>query len=92
MLMDIEFDPDKDRSNIAKHGISLARAAELEILAFVEDDRNAYGEVRYRAWGWLEGKYYYLAFTSRQGAMRAISFRRAHQKEIDRYVPQATRR
>jgi len=26
----IEFDPEKDRQNIAKHGISLARASELE--------------------------------------------------------------
>ena len=90
--MDIEFDPAKDQANIAKHGISLARAAELEILTFVEDDRNAYGEVRYRAWGWLEGKYYYLAFTSRNGMVRAISLRRAHQKEVDRYAPQASRR
>ena len=85
--MDIEFDPAKDQSNIAKHGISLARAAELEIITYVQDERNAYGEVRYRAWGWLDGRYYYLAFTSRNGRMRAISLRRAHRKEIDRYVP-----
>jgi uncharacterized DUF497 family protein len=90
--MEIEFDPAKDQSNIAKHGISLARGAELEIIAFVEDDRNAYGEVRYRAWGWLDGKYHYMAFTSRNGVMRAISLRRAHRKEIDCYVPQASRR
>jgi len=47
----IEFDPAKDEANIAKHGVSLARAADLEILAFIEDDRTDYGEVRYRAWG-----------------------------------------
>jgi uncharacterized DUF497 family protein len=87
--MEIEFDAAKDQSNIAKHGISLARAAELEIIAYVQDDRSAYGEIRYRAWGLLEGKFYYLAFTSRDGRMRAISFRRAHKKEIKRYVPQA---
>ena len=33
--MDVEFDPAKDAANIAKHGISLARARELDILAFV---------------------------------------------------------
>jgi uncharacterized DUF497 family protein len=87
--MDIEFDPAKDQSNIAKHGISLARAAELEIITYVQDERTAYGEVRYRAWGLLDGKFYYLAFTSRDGRMRAISFRRAHRKEIKRYVSQA---
>jgi uncharacterized DUF497 family protein len=57
--MPIEFDAEKDRANIAKHGISLARAADLEI----------------------------LAFTDRQGALRAISLRRARRKEMDRHVP-----
>ena len=47
--MPIEFDTEKDRANIAKHGISLARAADLEVLAFIEDERRDYGEARYRA-------------------------------------------
>ena len=47
--MEIEFDPDKDAINLATHGISLARAADLEILAFIADDRGDYGETRYRA-------------------------------------------
>jgi uncharacterized DUF497 family protein len=29
--VEIEFDPAKDAANIAKHGISLARAADLEV-------------------------------------------------------------
>jgi uncharacterized DUF497 family protein len=85
--MQIEFDPAKDEINIAKHGVSLARACDLEILTFIKDDRNDYGEVRYRAWGLIDGKAYYLAFTDRDGTLRAISLRRAHQKEIDRHVP-----
>jgi len=84
--MEIAFDPAKDEANVAKHGISLRRSGELEILAFVEDDRNAYGEIRYRAWGLLDGQYHCLAFTYRDGRVRAISLRRAHKKEIDRYV------
>jgi len=85
--MKIEFDPAKDETNIAKHGISLARAGELEILAFLEDDRNDYGETRYRAWGLIDGKAHCLVFTDRGGVLRAISLRRAHQKEMNRYVP-----
>lgn len=85
--MAIEFDPAKDETNIAKHGVSLSRAAELEILAVIEDDRNSYGEVRYRAWGLIDGKAHCLAFTDRAGTIRAISLRRAHKKEMDRYVP-----
>lgn len=85
--MEIEFDPAKDQQNILKHGVSLSRAADLEILAFIEDDRVEYGETRYRAWGLIDGQYFCLAFTHRQGRVRAISLRHAHQKEIDRYVP-----
>lgn len=86
--MEIEFDPAKDAVNIAKHGVSLSRAVDLNILVFLEDERNAYGEMRYRAWGLLDGKAHCLAFTSRDGAIRAISLRRAHKKEMDRYAPQ----
>lgn len=53
--MQFEFDPAKDEVNIAKHGVSLARAVDLEILAFIEDDRTDYGEVRYRAWRLIGG-------------------------------------
>lgn len=84
--MQIEFDPAKDEANIAKHGVSLARAADLEILAFIEDDRNDYGETRYRAWGMIDGKAHCLVFTDRNGTIRAISLRRAHKKEMDRYA------
>lgn len=84
--MDIEFDQTKDAANLEKHGVSLARASEMEILAFIEDARQSYGETRYRAWGKIDGAYHCLAFTYRDGRVRAISLRRAHQKEIDRHV------
>jgi len=85
--MEIEFDPAKDADNIAKHGVSLARAADFEILSFLEDHRAAYGETRYRAWGMIDGVAHCLAFTFRAGRIRAISLRRAHKKEMDRYAP-----
>ncbi len=67
--------------------MSLALAGDLDILAFIEDDRNDYGEIRYRAWGTIDGEYYCLVFTHRGERVRAISLRRAHKKEVDRYVP-----
>lgn len=88
--MKLEFDVGKDEVNVAKHGISLARSVDLEILAFIEDDRNDYGEVRYRAWGMIDDRAHCLVFTDRNGALRAISLRRAHKKEMDRYVPNET--
>jgi hypothetical protein len=85
--MDVEFDPAKDEANIAIHQISLSRAADLEVLAFQQDGRFDYGETRYRAWGLIDGASYCLAFVNRNGRLRAISLRRAHMKEMRRYVP-----
>lgn len=82
--MDIEFDPAKDAANIAKHGISLARAGELEVLAYVDDARFA--EPRFRLYGLIDGKAYCVAGTRRNGAIRVISLRRAHAKEMKRHV------
>ena len=83
----IEFDPAKDDTNIAKHGISLARAEDMSVLAIIEDDRHPYGETRYRAFGMIDGMAHCLVFTERSGVLRAISLRRAHAREMKRYVP-----
>ena len=79
--MALEFDPAKDAANIAKHGVSLSRANELAVVAIVPDDRFA--EPRFRAYGYLDGLPYCLAYTWRGANMRAINLRRAHQEEVD---------
>jgi uncharacterized protein len=84
--MQIEFDPDKDAINRAKHGVSLSRAVDLEILAYVEDLRFA--EPRFRLYGLIDGEAHCLAGTDRDGAIRVISLRRAHAKEMRRYAAQ----
>ncbi|MGZ8369823.1 MAG: hypothetical protein ACXWVH_02080 [Caulobacteraceae bacterium] len=43
----ILYDPAKDEINRRKHGVSLARAADLEIAIAVEDARRDYGESRF---------------------------------------------
>lgn len=83
----MQFDPAKNDANIAKHGVSLERATEMDIRAVLEDDRRDYGETRYRAFGFIDGVAHCLVFTDRQGALRAISLRRAHDKEMKRHVP-----
>jgi uncharacterized protein len=80
----IEFDPRKDAANIAKHGVSLALAAELEIIAVIADERFA--EPRFRAYGLIGGVHHCLAFALRDGNVRAISLRRAHMKEYRRHA------
>ena len=82
-----DFDPAKEAVNLSKHRVSLARWIDLDIKVTFIDDRRDYGEVRYRAYGFIDGVAYYLAFTNRDGKVRPISLRRAHMKEIRRYVP-----
>jgi uncharacterized DUF497 family protein len=82
--MEIEFDPAKDAANIEKHGISLARAVELDVLALIEDDR--FEEARFRIYGLIDGLPYCVAGTHRGAKVRIISLRRAHRKEIDRHA------
>jgi uncharacterized DUF497 family protein len=69
---------------LEKHGISLARAADLVPLAFVEEDR--FGEPRYRIYGLIDDAPHCLVATDRGNKVRAISLRRAHAKEIRRYA------
>lgn len=87
--MRIEFDPAKDAANIAKHGVSLTEAASLDLTsaAVVADDRRDYGEPRYRAFNRIDGQGFCLVFTNRGDVVRVISFRRAHEGEMRRYLP-----
>jgi len=39
--MIIDYDQVKDEANRQKHGISLERAGELDVLALLEDDRKS---------------------------------------------------
>jgi uncharacterized DUF497 family protein len=82
----IDFDPAKEAINLSKHGVSLARWVDLDIAVAFVDDRYDYGEVRYRAYGYIDGVAYCLAFTNRDGKVRPISLRRVHTKEMKRYV------
>jgi uncharacterized protein len=44
-----------------------------------------YGEIRYRAFGTIDGVLHFLAFTYRSGVLRAISLRRANRREAKRH-------
>ena len=84
--MDVEFDPAKDALNIANHGVSFADFEGFDNQPVVLiDDRFNYGEVRYRAFGRIAGAGFCLVHTVTATGIRAISFRRAHEKEMRRY-------
>lgn len=77
------FDDAKDAANIAKHGVSLALAFEMDMDATVtiEDRRFAYDEDRWITIGPIEGELYVLAHTYRDDEIRPISLRRAGKSE-----------
>lgn len=86
--MRIEFDPVKNKGNQAKHGASLALAADLDweaALVWV-DDRLDYAELRMIALAPETDTLYYVAFVDRGDTRRIISLRRANRREVKHYV------
>ena len=89
----IVFGSVKDKANIAKHGVSLGRAETMFVDdALIEiDDRRDHGEPRWILYGEIDGHLHVLAFTVRQGITRAISLRKANDRE-QKYAAQQRRR
>lgn len=85
--MEIDFDPDKDAINRAKHGVSLELATGMDLEAALRfaDERHAYGETRRLAIGPIAGRLHVLVYTLRGDTVRAISLRKANDRERRRY-------
>ena len=86
--MEFEWDEDKRRINLQKHGLDFAHAH----LAFTEDaltiidDREDYGEDRYVLLGLMRERVVVVAFTVRGDVIRIISMRKANKQEQKSYV------
>lgn len=83
--MEIEFDPAKDAANVEKHGVSLARTGQLEIVAVTENSRAEDSERRFRIYGLLDGEAFCAILTWRVGNARVISLRKANRMESKRH-------
>lgn len=83
--MPFDFDPAKEAINKAKHRMSLSEAEhfDFDTAIIMEDDRERYGEQRFRAIGQLRnsGRIVVLIYTFRGGILRPISIRKAEPKE-----------
>jgi hypothetical protein len=84
--MNFEYDPNKSRSNVEKHGIDFAQAQALwsdpnlvEIQVRTED------EPRYMVIGRIGDKHWSGVITYRGNAIRIISVRRSRQEEVNLY-------
>lgn len=86
--MRIDFDPTKDKLNVAGHGLSLSLARELaweEALVWV-DERYEYDEIRMIGIVPEGNRLYYVAFVDRGKTRRVISLRHAERREVKHYV------
>ena len=85
--MNIGFDSAKDAANLAKHGVSLALAMQLEWNSALTwaDTRRAYGETRQCALALLGECLFFAAFVDRADGRRIISLRKANNREKARY-------
>ena len=85
--MEVSYDPAKNDHNLAIRGLSFDKVVEFEFetAVFTIDTRRDYGEIRHRALGLLDGRVHALVFVETQNGIRVISFRKANNREVNRY-------
>ncbi len=86
--MEFEWDPEKNRANIEKHGIDFEDAIAIfegRVLEKIAAARD-FGETRFMAFGVTDGRELTVIYTPRgEGRRRIISARRAHRSERKAY-------
>jgi uncharacterized DUF497 family protein len=85
--MHIEFDANKNQTNIRDRGLSfeLAKQFDFDSALIWQDKRKPYPEVRFTALGLLDGRIHSLVFSETAKGIRIISFRKANKREVKRY-------
>ena len=81
--LEIEYDEAKRLRILQERGLDIAKSDQVFAGDYVQqlDDRRNYGEIRYRVWGFLDGKRISLVWTPREGRYRIITMRQAHGPE-----------
>lgn len=86
--LEFEWDAEKERINLKKHGVSFLTAAAIFDHATLQkvDDRQDYGEERLIALGQADLNVYRVAFTWRgENRIRIINAKRARKNEQEAY-------
>jgi hypothetical protein len=84
-MVEIEFDPAKNRKNIQQRGLPFALAAEFDWTTALIAASDRRGESRFFAIGYIGNRLHALVFKTNRTAIRVISLRRANKKEVKRY-------
>ena len=87
MAIEFEWDENKNRNNIEKHGIDFSDAISAFDYHYLQriDDRFEYGETRYILLGRLNDGTIVLVYTKRHDQIRIISARQANKNERKAY-------
>jgi len=90
MNIRFEWNDEKRKSNIRKHGIDFVDAAKIieGAILTMEDNRFDYGETRYISLGLLEGRVIVVAHTESDDVIGIISARKATKYEEAIYFDQ----
>ena len=87
--MRYEWDPEKDRTNREKHGVSFAEAATVfldPLQVTVVDERYSIEELRFRTIGYAStNRLVIVAHTDREKRVRIITARQATPRERRQY-------
>ena len=87
--MDITFDPVKSERNARERGLPFDRVYDFDFDTAViwPDVRFDYPEPRFVATGLIGGRVHVVCYTpTAAGGIRVISFRKANDREVGRYV------
>ena len=85
--MDVVYDPRKSDQNESQRGLSFDKAPGFDFATatFIRDERFDYGEERWLAVGYYEGRLHVICFVDVPEGIRVISFRRANAREGRKY-------
>ena len=87
-MMNFEWDTEKNKANINKHGVAFEMAAKVFLdekrIERYDAEHSSINESRYKTIG-MVGKVLTVIYTERKTAIRIISARLAEKEEIDEY-------
>jgi hypothetical protein len=81
----ITYDAAKNERNLRERGLSFERAAEFDFDTATIWDEERKGEIRRVAAGYLDRRLHILCFKPRAEGIRVISFRKANDREAEKY-------
>lgn len=88
--MRISFAPAKNARNIKERGLSFERAIDFDFetaTTFLED---RHGETRIVSVGYLDRRLHVICYVETANGIRAISFRKANEREAKKYGKEKT--